>query len=103
MALEPVIQTALASAASAAAAKAIRVETDLGDPGRVSGDPERIQQVVWNLLSNAIKFAPRGGRVAVRLVRVADQAELTVSDDGPGISPTCCRACSSASGRPTAR
>jgi signal transduction histidine kinase len=88
IALEPVIQAALASAASAAAAKAIRVETELPDPGLVSGDPERLQQVVWNLLSNAIKFAPRGGRVAVRLVRVADQAQLTVSDDGPGIAPT---------------
>ena len=87
IALEPVIHAALASAASAAAAKAIHVETDLADPGLVSGDPERLQQVVWNLLSNAIKFAPRGGRVAVRLARVADHAQLTVSDDGPGIAP----------------
>jgi len=87
MALEPVIQAALASAASAAAAKEIHVETELGDAGLVSGDPERLQQVAWNLLSNAIKFAPRGGRVAVRLTRVADQAQLTVSDDGPGIAP----------------
>ena len=36
----------------------------------VSGDPERLQQILWNLLSNAVKFTPRGGRVQVRLERV---------------------------------
>ena len=39
-------------------------------PGRSSGDPSRLQQVVWNLLSNAIKFTPRDGRVEVTLRRV---------------------------------
>ena len=34
--------------------------------GPISGDPGRLQQVVWNLLSNAIKFTPRGGTVQVR-------------------------------------
>jgi PAS domain S-box-containing protein len=38
-----------------------RCSTPLAAP--VSGDPNRLQQVLWNLLSNAIKFTPRGGRV----------------------------------------
>ena len=52
----------------------------------VSGDPGRLQQVVWNLLSNAIKFTPRGGRVEIRLRRVDSEVELTVSDTGIGIA-----------------
>jgi len=52
----------------------------------VSGDPDRLRQVLWNLCSNAVKFSERGGRVKVRLERVNDQVELTVSDDGIGIA-----------------
>jgi CheY-like chemotaxis protein len=62
-----------------------------GAPGRlsgpVSGDPDRLQQIVWNLLSNAIKFAPEGGRVTVRLEQEGASARLQIEDDGPGIDP----------------
>jgi CheY-like chemotaxis protein/anti-sigma regulatory factor (Ser/Thr protein kinase) len=53
----------------------------------VSGDPARLQQVIWNLLSNAIKFTPKGGRVQVKLERVNSHVEITVTDDGQGINP----------------
>jgi PAS domain S-box-containing protein len=62
----------------------------------VSGDFERLQQIIWNLLSNAIKFTPRGGRVEVQLSVVIDQekqqttdkyAQIQVIDTGIGISP----------------
>lgn len=52
----------------------------------VSGDPGRLQQVIWNLLSNAVKFTPRAGRVDIRLVRVDSEIELAVSDTGIGIA-----------------
>jgi signal transduction histidine kinase/ActR/RegA family two-component response regulator len=70
-----------------AEAKAIRLQSIL-DPqaGPVSGDTDRLQQVVWNLLSNAIKFTPKGGRVQVRLERVDSHIEIVVSDSGKGIS-----------------
>ena len=54
----------------------------------VSGDPDRLQQVVWNLLANAIKFTPRGGRVELRLRRANTHAEVVVEDTGPGIPRT---------------
>ena len=68
-------------------AKGIKLEVIL-DPrtGPVSGDPERLQQVLWNLLSNAVKFTPKNGRIQVRLARVNSNVEITVSDTGEGIS-----------------
>ncbi|MCA1618255.1 MAG: response regulator [Acidobacteria bacterium] len=87
--LEPasVIHAAIEVLTPAADAKGIRLQSVL-DPkaGPVSGDPERLQQVMWNLLSNAVKFTPRGGRVQVRLERVDSSVEITVSDTGSGIS-----------------
>jgi PAS domain S-box-containing protein len=53
----------------------------------VSGDPSRLQQIVWNLLSNAIKFTPQGGRVRVALRFDRSRAEIEVSDTGTGIRP----------------
>ena len=54
--------------------------------GPVTGDPNRLQQVVWNLLINAINFTPKGGRVQVVVERVNSHVELSVSDTGKGIS-----------------
>ena len=86
--LASVIEAATDSMRPAADAKGIRVQLVL-DPlaGPVSGDPARLQQVVWNLLSNAIKFTPRGGRVRVTLERVNSHVEISVSDTGEGIKP----------------
>jgi PAS domain S-box-containing protein len=85
--LRTVIEAALDSVRPAAVAKDIRVQTVL-DPraGPITGDPDRLQQVVWNLLMNAVKFTPRGGRVQVHLQRVNSHVEIVVSDTGLGMS-----------------
>ncbi|MEG4282206.1 response regulator [Microcoleus sp. A006_D1] len=61
-------------------------ESELNPRFLVSGDPGRLQQVIWNLLTNAIKFTPRGGRVEIRLQRVDSEVELAVTDTGIGIA-----------------
>jgi len=53
----------------------------------VSGDPDRLQQVIWNLLANAVKFTPRDGRVQIKVEQDNDQVEIAVSDTGSGIPP----------------
>ncbi|HST50390.1 MAG TPA: ATP-binding protein [Pyrinomonadaceae bacterium] len=84
--LAAVIEAAINAVIPAADAKGIRLQRVL-DTGAsmVSGDPARLQQVIWNLLSNAIKFTPRDGRVQVRLERTGSHVEITVADDGQGI------------------
>jgi signal transduction histidine kinase len=56
------------------------------DPCVVSGDPDRLRQVMDALLSNAAKFTPEGGVVEVRLRSAGTDVELAVSDSGIGIS-----------------
>jgi len=108
--LKSTIEAAIETVSLAAEAKSIEIQRAI-DPnlGLVSGDPSRLQQVVWNLLSNAIKFTSEGGRVEIRLEKLQIEdlrlqieegkiqskilnlkseisyAQLTVSDTGKGI------------------
>ena len=49
-------------------------------------DPSRIQQILVNLLTNAVKYTSHGGEIRVRAVREGNEAVLTISDQGHGIS-----------------
>lgn len=86
--LSTVIEAAVDAVRPAADAKNIRLQTLLdSEVGFISGDANRLQQVIWNLLSNAVKFTPKAGRVQVRLERINSHVEITVSDTGEGIAP----------------
>ncbi|EHR73324.1 signal transduction histidine kinase [Burkholderiales bacterium JOSHI_001] len=64
------------------------LQTELGLPEHVRGDPLRVRQILSNFLSNALKFTPAGG---IRIVAQApdDQGfvRFEVHDSGPGIDP----------------
>jgi len=82
-----VIDAAVDSVRTAAAAKEVELRIDVEDGLRLLGDEDRLRQVVWNLLSNAVKFTPSGGEVNVRAGRRGRDVHLEVSDTGPGIDP----------------
>lgn len=86
IAMVDVVRGGVESVEPTAQAKGVRLESIL-DPrgGIVSGDPARLQQILWNLLSNAIKFTPKGGKVQVLLQRINSHVEFSVSDTGIGI------------------
>jgi len=85
--LSQVIEAALETVRPAAHARDIRLVKTLDTlAGPVSGDANRLQQVVWNLLTNAVKFTPKGGRVHILLSRVDSHVEIQVSDTGSGIA-----------------
>ena len=84
--LAPIIEASIDTIRPAAAAREIEVAASLAPrAGPVTGDPGRLQQVMWNLLSNAIKFTPQGGRVEVRLEQRDGAVEISVKDSGGGI------------------
>jgi PAS domain S-box-containing protein len=84
------VRSAIETIQPAADAKGIRLTAQLEAAAElaVSGDPNRLHQVLWNLLSNAVKFTPRGGAVDILVDhRAGSQLELHVIDNGEGIPP----------------
>ena len=83
----PVVENAINVVQPTADAKGIKIEKYFDSkPLMISGDANRLQQVVWNLLSNAVKFTDSGGRVCIKVSRVGGVVEVSVSDTGQGIS-----------------
>ncbi len=87
--MSDIVHAALNTVQPAADAKGVSMEVQRR-PGvsLVSGDANRLQQIIWNLLTNAIKFTPRGGEVVVRLEQEGSFVCVTVSDTGKGIAPS---------------
>jgi signal transduction histidine kinase len=69
------------------AARGLTFQVDLVDGLRVTGDPDKVQQILINLLSNAGKFTEPGGRVIVSARAAGDgTVALSVADTGIGIA-----------------
>jgi diguanylate cyclase (GGDEF)-like protein len=64
-----------------------RLVVDVPEPlPTLDGDPIRLGQVLRNLLDNASKYTPDGGRIVLSVVGRDHAVEITVADDGIGIS-----------------
>lgn len=62
------------------------IESKLGELESVTGDRERICQVVVNLMTNAIKYSPDANRIIVYTESHGDEVQLCVQDFGIGLS-----------------
>ena len=83
-----VIDGAIEAVSLAISAKQLVVRKRLDTSAAiVSGDGDRLRQVVSNLLTNAVKFTEQGGRIDVRLEAHGGMARLEVADNGQGIDP----------------
>ena len=61
------------------------VATGIENDAFVSGDSDRLMQVISNLMSNAVKYSPKNGTVVVNLKDMGRKWRISVSDSGPGI------------------
>ncbi len=50
-------------------------------------DADRMREAIDNLVSNAIKYSPIGGKIALLIMGDADYVRISISDEGPGLSP----------------
>jgi len=87
MDLASAVRAAIEVICPVAEARGVMLRMSIEEDVPVSGDPDRLQQVVWNLLSNAVSFTPKGGSVEVLLERGSQGARLVVRDSGRGIEP----------------
>jgi len=86
--LGQVVRASLDTVRPAAMTKAVQVDVIVEEPAPfITGDADRLQQVVWNLLTNAIKFTRKGGKVELRLEQDDFEIQIIVQDTGAGIDP----------------
>ena len=86
--LRDVVRQAMESLQAVAAAKPVTLDTTLPvEPALVSGDRDRLLQIVANLVNNALKFTAEGGSVNVALAPISGDYVLRVRDSGIGIAP----------------
>lgn len=65
--------------------KGIDLKVDISPTLQVFADADMLQLVVRNLISNAIKFTPIGGKIAISAQQLANECQITISDNGKGI------------------
>jgi two-component system sensor histidine kinase ChvG len=64
----------------------IKVQRSIEPGVMVKGGVEQLETVLENLLDNAIDFAPKGSRIIVVIHRNGQSVDLSVADEGPGVS-----------------
>lgn len=84
--LKTVASSVITGLTPQAAAKKIKLETELSDV-IMSGDAEKFTELIQNLVDNSIKYSGEGGTVRVRVYETDSKKVIAVEDDGIGIAP----------------
>jgi PAS domain S-box-containing protein len=85
--IKQIIAETVKSFQSLASVKDIEIQLSVPDEDVfMTADRDRIVQVITNLIGNAIKFIPVNGNISVTLEQREEEVEISVSDDGPGLS-----------------
>ena len=88
VAVSSLVQTTLKRLSPQAAAKRIKLRSNLpANLPALLADEDRITQVLVNLVANAIQYTPEGGEVTISAVRQTDDIHIAVADTGIGIPP----------------
>jgi two-component system, chemotaxis family, CheB/CheR fusion protein len=82
--LEALVQEIVEEVGYTAERHQIRIEGAISGP--ISGDRERLGQVLTNLLTNAIKYSPQATAILVAMVADRESATISVQDFGIGIA-----------------
>ncbi len=86
--IDDVVHEALTLVSRTNAHKGIELVESYADDGAlVCASSNQLKQILLNLIANARQAMPDGGTVTVDVRSDADEAVVTVSDDGPGIPP----------------
>ena len=86
MDLSSLLRTLKTEFADSAKAKGLYMSLEGHAPDvRVSGDPQRVRQVLSNLVDNAIKYTSSGG-ISMAIEDRGDQVQVVVADTGSGIA-----------------
>jgi signal transduction histidine kinase len=85
--LDDLVRDNLADAQILAEPNGIRVALSACEAATVRGDRHRLRQLLLNLTDNAVKYNQPQGRITMALRRTGPEAELTLTNTGPGIAP----------------
>jgi two-component system sensor histidine kinase/response regulator len=85
--LDEIVRDAVESSGALARSREVSLVAEVDPVPPVSGDKERLSQLVGNLISNALKFTPAGGSVIARAFVDGGRAVVEIADTGIGIPP----------------
>ncbi len=83
---DEIVRDVFADAQILAKPTSIQVDLTQCEPAAINGDRHRLRQLLLNLVDNAIKYNVPNGTVSISLTAPGDEAEMVVTNTGPGVS-----------------